>query len=46
VPNVIPRPPALPESIKRAFPEMRQWEEDMQEWATGKLGIVINRGPI
>jgi hypothetical protein len=38
--SVIPPFPSLPDDLKKRFPSMQQWEEEVKAWAQTQLGIA------
>jgi hypothetical protein len=41
----IKSPPQMPETLLIRFPEMRQWQQKFNTWATEHLSLVINGPP-
>lgn len=45
VETLVPKLPPVPEDVKRRFPTMAKWEEDLVNWRA-KLIIALRGGPV
>jgi len=43
-PEIIQKLPQVPDEVKKRFPSMAKWEEDLEAWRT-KTNIALRGGP-